>query len=627
MPQSTQTVLLRGGLNIVTPAIAVPPGMATAAMNYEPDVSGYRRLVGYERFDGQPSPSAGSDTADIAARRALIAEVPGTGPVRGVHVYDGALYAFRDTVGGEGRMWKSSASGWEEQTPDSYVVTFTTGTAQFEEGEVLVGGTSAATATIKRLVIRSGTFTGGDASGYLVVNNLTGTFQGEIGTSDSGSATLTVFDGARLLAGGRYDGVVHNFYGASKRPRLYFANGVDTAKEWDGEVLAPILTGNDAGPLDEISFLLAANGDFLLADNGDFLILDGEYDRPVHIGQFRNHLFLSFDAGSIINSGIGEPLDYRAIVGAAEIAFGSEITGFLTSASTAFVVFGQSRVKYITGNDSSDFLMLPISDRSGAVQWTAQMAGEQPMYLDEGGLRKLGTTSAFGDWRMGSVTQAVEPYFAAKKAAGAAAVATMTMRAKDQYYLFYDDGSGLVVYLGRKAPEAMPFKLPVTPFCACSGELDVAEGERHFIGCEDGFVYEMNRGTSFDGASVEAYIRLHWNTLGAPSQDKRFHKATVDVDTPDDVELGVAFAVDYAIAGNPGGAQQDIDVDQGSQSLIPFDDFASVNWSQATQGMVEAWLDGIGRSLGVTIVSEHTNEAPHVLQALTVNFSPRRMHR
>ena len=47
-----------GGLNIVEPALSMRPGELVAADNFEVDVRGrYRRLDGYERFDGQTLPS------------------------------------------------------------------------------------------------------------------------------------------------------------------------------------------------------------------------------------------------------------------------------------------------------------------------------------------------------------------------------------------------------------------------------------------------------------------------------------------------------------------------------------------------------------------------------------------
>lgn len=619
MVQAARTTLLRGGLNLVTPPLAVPEGQCTAALNYEPEVAGYRRISGYERFDGRTAPSDGGTRTDITT-------VPGTGPVRGVWVYNGDVYAFRDTASGEGGMYKSSAAGWVQQTFGS-IIFFENGTAAYSEAEILAGATSGAVATIQRVVLQSGSYAGSDASGYLVVSDITGTFENETATTAGGSATINGATQIALPAGGRYEFVNHNFYGANKPIRMYFVNAIGNAHEWDGSVLAPIYSGNENGTLDEISYVLNRSGGNVLTRNGSTVIKRGEFDKPSHIAEFANHILLGFSVGSVIHSGVGEPLDYRAIAGAGEFSFPSALTGILPSASTACVFFGERWIRYLTGTSDSNFVVSPISDDAGAREWSMQMMGGQPIYLDEGGIRGLSTTSAFGDWNIGTFTEAVEPLFRRKTEAAVSPVATIDVPAKNQYWLFFDDNTGVIIYFGRRAPEVLPFLLPASVKCACTGVVTSGAGVRSFVGADDGYVYELNKGTSFDGAAVQSYIRLPWNNLGASQQDKRFHKAEFEIDAPEAVTIGVAFHIDYANGINPGGAQQDIAVAQGSQSLIEIADYDTIDWSQAVMGRLEVYLDGIGRNCALTIVSEHTDETPHTLQAMTMNYSPRRMIR
>jgi hypothetical protein len=168
MPQKPATILLQGGLDLVTQQIAMPNGRAIGCCNYEPDVSGYTSLGGYERYSGKPAPSDASDATQAALRRADISAVPGTGPVLGSAVFNGAVIAWRDKVTGEAGMYQSTTAGWSEIVP-GYILWYGTGTVEPVEGDTVVGGTSAATATISRLVLQSGTFSGGDATGYLVL--------------------------------------------------------------------------------------------------------------------------------------------------------------------------------------------------------------------------------------------------------------------------------------------------------------------------------------------------------------------------------------------------------------------------------------------------------------------------
>lgn len=48
---------LSGGMDVVTPAISVPAGRVISSRNYESSPRGYRRIDGWERFDGRSKPS------------------------------------------------------------------------------------------------------------------------------------------------------------------------------------------------------------------------------------------------------------------------------------------------------------------------------------------------------------------------------------------------------------------------------------------------------------------------------------------------------------------------------------------------------------------------------------------
>lgn len=80
--------------------------------------------------------------------------------------------------------------------PNRMVIPFTSGgTTEIAAGDEITGATSGATATIKTVLLYSGTWAGGDAAGFFIIERqfLTGTFQSEnvdVG-SDSNLATVT----------------------------------------------------------------------------------------------------------------------------------------------------------------------------------------------------------------------------------------------------------------------------------------------------------------------------------------------------------------------------------------------------------------------------------------------------
>lgn len=80
--------------------------------------------------------------------------------------------------------------------PNRWIIPFSSGgTTEIEAGDTITGATSNATAIIKEVLLYSGSWAGGDAAGFFIVerDDLTGTFQSEnvdVG-DDSNLATVT----------------------------------------------------------------------------------------------------------------------------------------------------------------------------------------------------------------------------------------------------------------------------------------------------------------------------------------------------------------------------------------------------------------------------------------------------
>jgi hypothetical protein len=683
MTQIPVSFALAGGLDLATPAMAMSPGSAIGGFNYEPDIKGYRRLTGYERMDGLPAPSdaayamiyfssgsaaisaadtltgatsgatgivivdatvtagtvAGGDavgyvalaaitgtfasgealevsSSDVATstsvavtggapsdaentawllaertrRRALIAKPAGEGPVRGVWSFDGFDYAVRDATGAASAvLFKSSATGWTAQNLGR-TISFTDGTAAFVEGETLTQG--GVTATVDRVILTSGNWGDNDAAGYLALSSVAGgAFTAATATTAGGSADLAGADTANVLPpGGTYQFLNHNFFGAKSLMRMYGANGVGRAFEWDGSVF---------------TFIRAP--------------VPSTFDTPRHVAEYGHHLWLSFDAGSWLFSGIGEPLDFRAIAGAGEIAVGDEPVGAVKSAGV-LTLFAKGRVDYVTGTSAADFRMVPVSGDSGAVRHTAQLINT-PIYMDTGAIRKLTATQALGGWRMGGLSGSVEKLIQLADARGDTPVASMRLRSLDLYRVFYSDGSGLSLYVGRKFPEIMPMDLPIIAHCAFSG-LGPDGTDKAMIGGADGFVYHFDSGVDFDGANLTAMVRLAFFAAGTPRIYKKWHYAHVEVDGVSSNSLTATAEFSY---GNPDQApaqSQDFAV-RGGGGFWDTSFWNAFNWSAQVVGTADVELNAIGFNISLAISTDAAGEAPHTLSVLTLDYSKR----
>jgi len=137
-----------GGVNMVDPSLSLEPGELVAADNFEIDIRGrYRRIDGYERFDGQTLPSeitfyripftvgtAKDSVFDSAFSVAFDMQIPSTGDlVKGAE--SGAIgsilqVSIEDVTGDE------SAGSFSNDNAEGYVY-FTVVSGTLQDGETM----------------------------------------------------------------------------------------------------------------------------------------------------------------------------------------------------------------------------------------------------------------------------------------------------------------------------------------------------------------------------------------------------------------------------------------------------------------------------------------------------------
>lgn len=528
--------------------------------------------------------------------RALITAVPGSGPVRGVAVYRGVVYAFRDNTGATACvMHRATPSGWQA-IPSYPMVRFRAGSTEILPGQTVTGGTSGATAVVRRVVLKQGSWQGGTAQGFLILAPAAGALADAESLSVSGSPVATTASARLAVAippGGRYSFRVHNFYGHAGTIRLYGVSGVTNAFEFQdgaGEFYCPIETG--------------------MTD-----------DRPTHLAVHRSYLWLSFAGGSLQKSGVADPVVFSVITGASEIGVGDEVTGFLENVSNALFVFARNKTCVVTGA-GPDFALDDYAPESGALPFTIQRIG-QGVYLDDRGFTTLSTSNRYGNFSSASVSERVDPLV---KEFTARASCSMVARSRNAYRLFLDDGRFVSIgYRGDRIVGFMPCDLGVTMTCAYSDE-DTQGRELQVLGGADGFVYQMDSGLNFDGERIVAFMRLPFHFSRSPSRQKRYRLADFDVRTQGAASMRIAPEYSYARADVKSDPVRLIEL-QGGGGFWNVANWNEFVWSAGPLAGVPIKLEGSGLSIGFLIAHQSDNEPPHTLQGVKLHVSFRRLNR
>lgn len=669
------TVVLGGGLDQVTPLLLLKPGNVIDAQNYECSVNGgYTRVSGYERFDGQQSPSesgylaikanitgaiaignvltgvtsgavgtvilfngstiiltkvtglyVAGETLNIAGTpraiftefgaewqitaaldatyqtlaadvyRADILPVPGTGPIRGVERFAGTVYAWRNNAGGTAlALYKSSPAGWVAVSL-GFQLSFTAGLlAGIAEGDTVTGLTSGANAIVKRVVLQSGSFGASTAAGRLIFSAVVGVFSAAETLRVAGTNRATC-SGAQaaiaLLPGGRVETEIGNCAGGANGNRIYGSDGVNKGFEFDGTTYVPITTGMVA-------------------------------DTPNHVAVHKSQVFFSFGP-SVQFSGVGLPYAWLPVVGAGEIAMPETVTAMRSlpgdQTTAAFGIYTVNAKSILYGSSSADYNLIPFPDAGGANPYSVQKMTDSYCF-DSNGISGLRTSVNYGNFGSASLSLRLRPFVQQHRNLVSASAVN---HEKSQYCVFFSDGYGLyTTIINGKLSGIMPMYFPNAVNCACAGERDAAQ-ETIFLGSNDGYVYRLGVGRSFDGAEIDAYMTFAWNSMRNSRVLKRFLRGAIEISSSSYAAFGLSFQLGY---GDESGAEVSYETLTSSTlwDAATWDNFV---WDGRSLSPSEFDLEGSAVNIAIRITSKSKVMLPFTMNSNIVHYTLRRIVR
>lgn len=518
-----------GGLFTDMASTSIPSGAMIACENFEVTQTGYERTQGYERFDGQAAPSSvdavDGDTTAREAQRALINPVPGEGSIRGVWVYDGDVYAFRNNVGStECKMFKATSSGWVEVTT-----------------------------------------------------------------------------GLVLSPSGNYQFVNYNFLGTTSGYKMYGCDGVNKAFEFDGTTFTQIDTGMGAD------------------------------DKPTYIAAHAYHLFLAFEGGSLQHSSTGLPLNWDAATGTAgEIGVGDEITGIKSMVGDALLILMRNRISMLYGTSVLDWQSKEVrtqDDLVGAYSGTVQTVANGAIYLDDRGITTISSTSDFGNFKAATSSQQISNYINDIRPNS---IGSVSIKSKTQYRIFFsrNDGKTECVVLTAQTGGLLGFGRILYPFelsCSVSSE-DGTGQEVVYAGASNGYVYQLDSGTSFDGDPYQSALKTSFSSSGNPTIRKRYKNGLMVVSGGSDATIRVKPEFSFGSVDVSGHAIRDFDIDSGGGTW-GVDNWGEFNWSSPRENFGYIDVTGTGTSISITVAATSNLSEPFTLNSAIVDFIPRRMNK
>ncbi|CAL9956055.1 amidase [Vibrio phage 219E48-1] len=663
-----------GGLDNNTPYLQRNPGSLIRALNYEPDPDGgYRRIRGYERYDGQSSPTdsvvvaipvdaiispepavgdtlTGSDssatgdylgqdsdsllvfitnnsgtytsadtisgvsvTADSQRaiyltdnakavelyrqareyNRTQILEVPGEGPVLAAYEHSNVVYAIRNNVGSTAaNIYRDTPNGWQLiDLSDNFIVSFDGGQGGSDDpiaiGNVVTGAISSATGVVTGVGVQSSD----RQAGYVSLKSVTGTFQ-DNEELQVGGVTVATVNGAQqaisLNPGGSYKIVSHNFFGGTNTFNMYITNGQQTALQFDGESLAPIFTGL---PIDE--------------------------DRPFDVVVHYDHLFLAYAGGLLQHSVIGEPLNWRGEFDAFQFSVGAEITNVIIS-TRALVVTTVDNAQVIYGQSVANWEKAFITQKAIGVKGTGQFLA-RPLILDRAGVIALDQVDTFGNFQDAIISENVRSLI---NNLFVNVTSSMIDKYNNHYILFSSTGDNLLTgFSQNQFIGFFPINLGRVVNYSSSHE-----DRMFFTDTVGGYVYQMRKGTSFDGGDIESIFQSSYAFQGQPQRKKRYRRVTISLKS-----FLPTLALNFSFSFSKGSAQtrssEFTGESLGGGGRWDFDNWDEFFWDGQDVPEIISNIDGVGTDISTLLYSNSAEMDSFVIEDITIEYSPRALKR
>ena len=445
-----------------------------------------------------------------------------------------------------------------------------------------------------------------------------------------GNVSLPLLPGSLLLDENKskYQMISYNFFATEEQNAIYGVSGAGLAFWYDGTALDFIPTGV---PLDT--------------------------DKPRHIAPHENRLALGYIWGEVYVSGT-DPTDFGTTSGsqgtalAASFGFGDKITGLMPISGKALAVFTESSVWALQGAPTSfgetgldGVEQTVINHKVGAIEYTVQNIGNRPIFASFRGIETLDTMDQYSDFFTAPLTYDVSPWLLRRlqTAAGVettdeSVVNSVVVRNKNQYRLFFADGYVLTLtYVGpEKEPQCTIqqywFNSDRDQYArvyATASGVSTRGQDHSFFSAEQrpsrpraqavetpyiDYVYELDRGRSFDGGVIESYFDLTQyyskdpqSGGPAPYATKRDNIIHVHGKVAGYASLRMSRAVNYESMDDPSLPYEP----------VPFGSLLHKPEDQAQDKFTKGRVTARGFALSIRFMHESAIEFPHTLQMLT----------
>ena len=311
--------------------------------------------------------------------------------------------------------------------------------------------------------------------------------------------------------------------------------------------------------------------------------------------------------------------DFSAAAGAGTINVTHDITG-LVIFRDQLIIFTTNTVQRLTGNTAADFSRSPITDRIGCINGdTIQEVGGDIMYLAPDGIRLLSATDRIGDFGLDIASDVIEKD-AKMFLNNASTFSSLLLRGKAQYRIFAyveseqrEAAKGLIATkLNAQGAGSMGWSTSFGIKVFVADSAYSGNAETACFANEDGYVYVLDTGPSFDGELIEAIYESPYMPMGDPQIRKTMYKLALYAEPTGNMNLDLNIKYDFGVSSNTGVIQPPTQgITSTGDSVFIFGASDSVFGTSTYGGELDTVYNtniiGSGKTVAIRIEDNSTN--------------------
>ena len=369
--------------------------------------------------------------------------------------------------------------------------------------------------------------------------------------------------------------------------------------------------------------------------------LSSDYAGGNHLEVYKDHIFMATDYSVFFSAPFADT-DWSAASGGGVITFNDFITGIKVFRDQLYV-FTKRQVHRIVGNTVSDFQRIPVSLDLGCIEEdTIQEIAGDIVFMGPDGLRLLSGTERIGDVGLGAITKPIQSEATSFQTRNNT-FTSLVIRNKTQYRIFgYKSGDpvsqsqGLIgVQFASQGGDNMAWS-ETRGIKAYVSYSEYAESQEVLLFANnDGYVYELESGISFDGENIPASFFTPYLPINDPTIRKTLYAVHTYID-PDgsfnaDMSLNYDFNGQDVVQPEPITLTNTLDTEVdglavGTYGLATYATYSGETllsgfiYGDAVRVTLRKQVTGSGFVVSLEYVSDGSTQ-PFTLDALAIEFA------